>query len=87
LPLDDDLRALFSPLALKPDSQIAVPDMRAVEECVRAAVREMRTAGLLPEHIIIRLRRMAANSGVDFNALLMERLVRWTVNEYFDTRH
>jgi hypothetical protein len=82
--IDDDLRALFAPFALGPEGQIANKDLEALEECVRAAVRELRTEGLLPEHIIIRLRRIAVSAGAGFSDVLLDLLVRWTVNEYFD---
>jgi hypothetical protein len=82
-PIDEELRALFSPFALRQDDQIAAGDLEDLEACVRAAVRELRTEGLLPEHIIIRLRRIAVSAGAGFSEFLLERLVRWTVNEYF----
>ena len=81
--IDDELRALFTPFALKTDDHLATGDLQGLEECVRAAVRELRAEGLMPEHIIIRLRRIAKSAGLGVSDLLLERLVRWSVNEYF----
>jgi hypothetical protein len=84
--IDDDLRALFTPFALKAIAQIPSRDLLILEECVRAAIREMRTEGFLPENIIIRLRQAAVASGVAPSDRLLDRLIRWTVNEYFSTQ-
>jgi hypothetical protein len=79
----DDLRATFT--ALDPQSVgLADADVAKIRLQVGAVVDEMKTAGVLPERVIIAIKDVASESGIRWTQIqLFERLATWCVARYY----
>ena len=78
-----DLQAAFRALAGQP---LGTADLRHLRPLVCAVVDEMMRDGTFPERILIALRRLAVDSGLDWdNEHLSEPVLRWCLWQYYRT--
>ena len=73
-----------------------------LHDAVCTCVAELKTAGLAPEQVVVAVKRLAADCGVDrmsslvrkpwmgadsFRDVVVDSLVHWCVEAYFDIPH
>lgn len=77
------LRDTFAMLAEK-RRPIADVELLALQRRVCAAVDEMKAAGMLPERVVVMVKALATDSGVQWrdNNLFAE-LVTWCIDHYY----
>jgi hypothetical protein len=80
-----DLRTMFVALARnRPMPSDA--DLSALRRHVDAAVDEMKQSDMLPEHVVIAVKRLALDSGIQWtNHRLFDRLIDWCLEDYYNT--
>jgi hypothetical protein len=79
-----DLRAVFTALAPR-SNHLAASDVAMLQGRVCAAVDEMKAEGALPERIIVAVKRVATDSGVQWaDNRLFVQLIAWCVDRYYE---
>jgi hypothetical protein len=77
------LRATFTMLAEK-KTHITDTELLALQRRVSAAVDEMKAAGALPERVIIAIKGLASDTGVQWSDNeLFSQLATWCVDRYY----
>src|SRR5215471_13962165 len=80
-----DLRAAFVSLT-EDDPLPGAAEISALRHCVDAAVDELKDAGMLPERVVIAVKQLALDSGIQWtNVRLFDRLIDWCLEQYYST--
>ena len=77
-----DLRDAFALIAPRV-TQLTPSDLSMLQERVCAVVDEMKATGVLPERIIVSVRRIAADFALDWHGELFDKLIGWCVHRYY----
>jgi hypothetical protein len=81
-----DLRVAFTTLAPR-SSHLAASDVELLQRRVCAAVDEMKAGGVLPERIIVAVKGVATDAGIQWaDNRLFVQLVAWCVDRYYEKR-
>ena len=75
------LHAAFDALRERSAAGLSTDELDALHEQVKAVTRDLKADGLLPERIIVIVRRIATDT--DLSPMLLNRVVLWSVEEYY----
>lgn len=76
------LREAFAALTNQP---IGSADLSLLQPLIYGVVDAMRDEGMFPERIVIVVRRLARETGIDWeNDRVSEHIIRWCLRRYFD---
>jgi hypothetical protein len=82
-PVIGDLRAAFTALGYD-QPKPAAAELQTLRGHVYAAVDEMKAAGVLPEHVVISVKRLALDSGIHWtDDEMFGQVIDWCLEHYF----